>query len=344
MVCQVRLPAGREVQPTASQAGSAPRTAALVNGGSAAASSVARTGREKSPRRRGTWPRSLTPEAGEPVWRQPAWWARPRPEYGRIGAPYTRATLDLQGGTARAGRGSRASRAGAVLHRDRSPRVGHHARAADYTDWQVEVAHPTPAGSLVSDGVVLLHDGSHAFVEIDRTMSYARLLAKLERYDAPALRAPTGRKPTPGRRWSVPSRRCCSSSPPLSAARPRQRGRPTSTTAPGRTGGSPWQPRPCPCSPHAGPTGRCGGSSATVRTVGPWPRCRRRSEHDGPAPPGPVSGRAFQSAASTIGARSAPGSGRVDDRRTESSGRSQPDRAPRYGRSVYRSIFHSVIR
>ncbi|MFF2411460.1 replication-relaxation family protein [Streptomyces sp. NPDC058092] len=60
----------------------------------------------------------------------------------------------------------------------------HQAEAADHADWQVEVAHPTPAGSLVSDGVVLLADGSSAFVEIDRTMSYARLVAKLERYDA----------------------------------------------------------------------------------------------------------------------------------------------------------------
>ncbi|MCF3106977.1 replication-relaxation family protein [Streptomyces roseoverticillatus] len=60
----------------------------------------------------------------------------------------------------------------------------HHAGAADQADWQVEVAHPTPAGSLVSDGVALLTGGSHAFVEIDRTMPYARLLAKLERYDA----------------------------------------------------------------------------------------------------------------------------------------------------------------
>lgn len=48
----------------------------------------------------------------------------------------------------------------------------------------MEVAHPTPAGNLVPDGVVLLASGSSAFVEIDRTMSYARLVAKLERYDA----------------------------------------------------------------------------------------------------------------------------------------------------------------
>ncbi|MFE0044345.1 replication-relaxation family protein [Streptomyces albireticuli] len=60
----------------------------------------------------------------------------------------------------------------------------HHAGAADQADWQVEVAHPTPAGSLVPGGVVFLNNSSHAFVEIDRTMSYARLLAKLERYDA----------------------------------------------------------------------------------------------------------------------------------------------------------------
>ncbi|MEV5381048.1 replication-relaxation family protein [Streptomyces nondiastaticus] len=60
----------------------------------------------------------------------------------------------------------------------------HHAGAADQADWQVEVARPTAAGSLGPDGVGLLNNGSHAFVEIDRTMSYACLLAKLERYDA----------------------------------------------------------------------------------------------------------------------------------------------------------------
>ncbi|MFD3701189.1 replication-relaxation family protein [Streptomyces sp. NPDC058646] len=60
----------------------------------------------------------------------------------------------------------------------------HHAGVADHADWRVEVAHPTPAGNLLPDGVVLLASGSSAFVEIDRTMSYARLLAKLERYDA----------------------------------------------------------------------------------------------------------------------------------------------------------------
>ncbi|WP_254882444.1 replication-relaxation family protein [Streptomyces sp. NA03103] len=50
--------------------------------------------------------------------------------------------------------------------------------------WDVEVPHPTPAGNLLPDAVALLADASSAFVEIDRTMSYARLLAKLERYDA----------------------------------------------------------------------------------------------------------------------------------------------------------------
>ncbi|MDT0614405.1 replication-relaxation family protein [Streptomyces lancefieldiae] len=60
----------------------------------------------------------------------------------------------------------------------------HQAEVADHADWRVEVAHPTPAGNLVPDGVVLLANGASAFVEIDRTMSYAGLLAKLERYDA----------------------------------------------------------------------------------------------------------------------------------------------------------------
>ncbi|MFI6341136.1 replication-relaxation family protein [Streptomyces sp. NPDC050535] len=69
----------------------------------------------------------------------------------------------------------------------------HEAQAADHADWQVEVAHPTPAGNLVPDGVVLLATGSSAFVEIDRTMSYARLVAKLERYDAYRNAPPSGR-------------------------------------------------------------------------------------------------------------------------------------------------------
>ncbi|MFF8918989.1 replication-relaxation family protein [Streptomyces sp. NPDC015032] len=69
----------------------------------------------------------------------------------------------------------------------------HQAEVADCADWQVEVAHPTPAGSLVPDGVVLLADGASAFVEIDRTMSYARLVAKLERYDAYRNAPPSGR-------------------------------------------------------------------------------------------------------------------------------------------------------
>ncbi|MFD9339769.1 replication-relaxation family protein [Streptomyces sp. NPDC060028] len=60
----------------------------------------------------------------------------------------------------------------------------HQAEAADFADWQGEVAHPTPAGNLVPEAVVLLNNGPSEFVEIDRTMSYARLVAKLERYDA----------------------------------------------------------------------------------------------------------------------------------------------------------------
>lgn len=60
----------------------------------------------------------------------------------------------------------------------------HHADVADHADWQVEVTHPTLTGNLIPDAVVLPASGSNAFVEIDRTMSYARLFAKLERYDA----------------------------------------------------------------------------------------------------------------------------------------------------------------
>ncbi|MFE1365643.1 replication-relaxation family protein [Streptomyces anulatus] len=59
----------------------------------------------------------------------------------------------------------------------------HQAQVADRADWRVEAPHPTPAGNLLPVGVVLLNNGSSAFVEIDRTMSYARLVAKLERYD-----------------------------------------------------------------------------------------------------------------------------------------------------------------
>ncbi|UUU36784.1 replication-relaxation family protein [Streptomyces sp. CA-210063] len=69
----------------------------------------------------------------------------------------------------------------------------HQAKMADHADWQLEVAHPTPAGNLVPDAVVLLADGSSAFVEIDRTMSSARLVVKLERYDAYRKPPPSGR-------------------------------------------------------------------------------------------------------------------------------------------------------
>ncbi|MDQ0757499.1 replication-relaxation family protein [Streptomyces canus] len=69
----------------------------------------------------------------------------------------------------------------------------HQSKEADQSDWHLEVAHPTPAGNLLPDAVVLLDNGSSAFVEIDRTMSYARLVAKLERYDAYRNGPPSGR-------------------------------------------------------------------------------------------------------------------------------------------------------
>jgi hypothetical protein len=70
----------------------------------------------------------------------------------------------------------------------------HAAGAADAGDWQLEPAHPTPAGPLIPDAVVLLATGRFAFVEVDRgTMSYARLLAKLDRYAAYRTAPPTGR-------------------------------------------------------------------------------------------------------------------------------------------------------
>lgn len=70
----------------------------------------------------------------------------------------------------------------------------HTAGAADAGDWQIEPAHPTPAGPLIPDAVVLLTTGRFAFVEVDRgTMSYARLLAKVDRYAAYRTAPPTGR-------------------------------------------------------------------------------------------------------------------------------------------------------
>ncbi|MFG2595265.1 hypothetical protein [Streptomyces sp. NPDC048462] len=41
--------------------------------------------------------------------------------------------------------------------------------------------------------MVLLTNGSSAFVEIDRPMTYARLVAELERYDAYRGAPPAGR-------------------------------------------------------------------------------------------------------------------------------------------------------
>ncbi|MFJ1588394.1 replication-relaxation family protein [Streptomyces sp. NPDC088197] len=97
----------------------------------------------------------------------------------------------------------------------------HHSGAADAGDWQLEAAHPTPAGPLIPNAVVLLATGGFAFVELDRgTMSYARLMAKLDRYAAyrtappsgrgtrPGRRARTGRTTTPGRTSSSRSRGC----------------------------------------------------------------------------------------------------------------------------------------
>jgi hypothetical protein len=66
--------------------------------------------------------------------------------------------------------------------------------AADAGDWQIEAAHPSPAGPLIPDAVVLLATGTFAFVELDRgTMSYARLLAKVDRYAAYRTAPPSGR-------------------------------------------------------------------------------------------------------------------------------------------------------
>lgn len=69
----------------------------------------------------------------------------------------------------------------------------HRTGCAHWSDWRLEVAHPTPAGVLLPDAVVLLDSGRHAFLELDRTMSYARLVAKVGRYDAYRTTQPAGR-------------------------------------------------------------------------------------------------------------------------------------------------------
>lgn len=70
----------------------------------------------------------------------------------------------------------------------------HRSGAADAGNWQLEAAHPTPAGPLIPDAVVLLASRAFAFVELDRgTMSYARVLAKLDRYAAYRTAVPSGR-------------------------------------------------------------------------------------------------------------------------------------------------------
>lgn len=136
----------------------------------------------------------------------------------------------------------------------------HHAGAAYQADWQVEVARPTPAGSLGPDGVGLLNNGSHAFVEIDRTMSYARLLAKLERYDAYRHVLASGRgnaARTPRSHWQEtyagPSLE--RPFPPLlfvfaptqRRAAPATRERSLPRPRPAELADHPWPPRPCLC-------------------------------------------------------------------------------------------------
>ncbi|MGA4863688.1 hypothetical protein ACPB9J_13685 [Streptomyces lavendulocolor] len=116
----------------------------------------------------------------------------------------------------------------------------HQAQMAHHADWQVEVAHPTPAGNLVPDAVALLADGSSAFVEIDRTMSYARLISKLERRSAPTIgRGKAARAPRSHWQETYAGPHLDRRFPPLLfvfAPAPRRaartRGRPPSTTAP----------------------------------------------------------------------------------------------------------------
>jgi hypothetical protein len=110
----------------------------------------------------------------------------------------------------------------------------HQAETADPADWRVEATHPTPAGNLLPDAVALMADGSSAFVEIDRTMSYAGLLAKLERYDTYRGAPPSGRgnaARTPRSHWQE-TYAGPFHEPALSAAAIRLRTRPT----PRRTG------------------------------------------------------------------------------------------------------------
>ncbi|MEE1758902.1 replication-relaxation family protein [Streptomyces sp. SP18BB07] len=80
------------------------------------------------------------------------------------------------------------------------------AQAAEHTDWRL-ARPPTspPAGSLLPDAGVLLTNGQSAFVEIDRTMSYARLVAKLERYDAYRNAPATGRGNAARAAWATGS-------------------------------------------------------------------------------------------------------------------------------------------
>ncbi|MGW0963784.1 hypothetical protein ACWD4K_33315 [Streptomyces gelaticus] len=109
----------------------------------------------------------------------------------------------------------------------------------------------------MSDGVVLLDNGTSAFVEIDRTMSYARLVAKLERYDAYRNAPASGRgnaARAPRSHWQEtyagPSLE--RPFPPVLfvfAPAPRRAAPATREAAVSRTWttGSRWRPRSCPC-------------------------------------------------------------------------------------------------
>nr|WP_158102534.1 replication-relaxation family protein [Streptomyces africanus] len=78
----------------------------------------------------------------------------------------------------------------------------HQAEATDHADWQVEVAHPPRPGTWCPTAWCSWPTAP-AFVEIDHTMSYAHLVAKLERYDAYAFheRALRVRGVTTGSPW-----------------------------------------------------------------------------------------------------------------------------------------------
>ncbi|WP_234352040.1 MULTISPECIES: replication-relaxation family protein [unclassified Streptomyces] len=201
----------------------------------------------------------------------------------------------------------------------------HRAEAADHADWRVEVAHSTPAGALVPDGVVLLpdgvvllDDGTSAFVEIDRTTSYARLIGKPERYDAyretPAAgRGNAARAPHSHRQETYPGPSLERAFPPVLfvfAPTPSRAAPATRETAfherTRRVGSVNYRlavaTTPLPLLTKNG-AGRGGASSTAARNAARRPRCRRRGEARLARPPhGP--GRA---AATVPGLPAAPG-------------------------------------